>query len=108
MRLGPLEIVFIIVIIIAAVIIARIARRGRGNSTEHDEPSVDITGRPRQRNTNRFQGFFKRTGIGLVVAGIILLIAGIGMFQWAFQSYMWSFVIIAIGFILVLLTRGKR
>lgn len=103
MRLGPLEIVFIIVIIIAVVIIARIVRRGHSTSTEHD-----ISGRPRQRNTNRFQGFFRRTGIGLVLAGIILLIAGIGMFHWAFQSYMWSFVIIAIGFIMVMLTRGKR
>jgi len=108
MRLGPLEIVFIIVIIIAVVIIARLARRGRGTSTEQDEPPVDITGRPRQRNTNRFQGFFKRTGIGLVLASIILLIVGIGMFHWAFQIYMWSFVIIAIGSIMILLTRGKR
>ena len=108
MRLGPLEIIFIIVIIIAAVIIARIARRGRGTSTEQDEPPVDITGKPLQRKTNRFQGFFKRTGIGLVLAGIILLIAGIGMFQWAFHSYMWSFVIIAVGFIMVLLARNER
>ena len=108
MRPGPLEIIFIIAIIIAVIIIARIIRRGRDNSEERNEPSVDITGRPVPRKSNRYMGFFRRTGIGLVLAGIILLIAGISMLQWALQSYIWAFVVVVIGFIIVLLTRNKR
>ena len=108
MRPGPLEIIFIIVIIIATVIVARMARRGRDTSEGQDESSVDIAGRPVPRKANRYIGFFRRTGIGLVLVGIILLIAGISMLQWALQSYIWAFVVVVIGFIIVMLTRNKR
>jgi len=103
MRLGPLEIVFIIVIIIAAAVITRIIRTGRGAARQNEESSV----KPLERKTKRPRNFFRRTGIAFVLTGIVVFLAGISMFRWALQSYMWSFIIIAIGFVILFLSRKR-
>ena len=106
MRPGPLEIILIIVIIIAAAVLARIfrgrriARQSQDSAEEADAGATD--GRaPGPRR------IFRRTGIAGIIAGVILLIASVSMFRWAFHSYLWAFVIMAIGFVIVFLTRKK-
>ena len=106
MRLGPLEIVLIIVVIIAAAIIARIVRTGKGSPGQDTAP--DDRDSPSQPVNTRLWGFLNRTGIVMVIAGVAALIAAISLFRWVLQSYLWAFILMAAGFILVLFARKKR
>jgi len=107
MRPGLLEIVIIIVAIIAIVVITRIIRTGRGTARQKEESSVDIPGKPVQVKKSRTRSFLTRVGMALILAGGILLFAGITMFRWAFQSYWWAFIFVAIGLVLVFLSRKR-
>lgn len=107
MRLGPLEIILIIVVIIAIALLTRILRTNRGSAQQNKESSVDTQIKPTEVRTSKIQSLFKRIGIAFTLTGIILLLAGIGMFRWAFQSYLWSLIIIAIGIVLIFLSRKK-
>ncbi len=104
MRLGPLEIVLIIAVIIAVAVIARIIRTGRAAGQGKSNPEAPTN----QPESNRLWGFLNRTGIVMVVAGVATLIAAVGLFRWVLQSYLWAVIIMAIGFILVLFARKKR
>ena len=107
MRLGILEIVIIIAVIIAAAFIARILRTGRNTDHQNGESPTDILVKQVEKSTNKTFGFLRRAGIALVLTGVIILLAGIAMFRWAFQSYYWSFIIVVIGIVLVFLSRKK-
>ena len=107
MRLGILEIVIIIAVIIAAAFITRIIRTSRSADRQNGESTTDILVKQVKTSTNRTFGFLHRAGIALVLTGVIILFAGIAMFRWAFQSYYWSFIIVVIGIVLVILFRKK-
>lgn len=97
MRIGPLEIALIVVVVIAAALIARIARSGH--------PATP--GRKGRGAGARSRGLFKNTGIILIVAGVALLGLSAGLFRWALQGYLWALIIIAGGTFMVLLARRK-
>ena len=105
MRPGPLEIILIIVIIIAAAIIARIVRGGRqaAASSKTDAPVENHEDR-----TSRIWAYFNRTGIALVIVGILALLAAASFFRWVLQSYLWATILIAVGLLLVFISRKKR
>lgn len=105
MRPGPLEIILIIVIIIAAAIIARIVRGGRRTtaSSKTDTPVENYEDR-----TSKIWAYFNRTGIALVIVGILALLAAASFFRWVLQSYLWATILIAVGLLLVFLSRKKR
>lgn len=107
MRPGPLEIILIIAIIIAVVILARIFRGSRRTAEEEDETTTDVTIRMSQTNP-RLYSLLNKTGIAFIISGIIALIAALSIFRWAFQSYLWAVLVIAIGFIIVFLSRKRR
>ena len=104
MRPGPLEIVLIIFIIIAAAVIARMVRTGRRRDGEKGAAAPEKTG----GNPDRFYWLFNRTGIGLTIVGFLAMVAAFGMFRWALRSYLWAILVIAIGFVLILLSRARR
>ena len=106
MRPGLLEIILITAIIIAVAVIARVIRTGRGAPRPNEGSTTDITASPPKKN--RMRGFFNGTGIILIFAGIAALIAAVSLFRWLLQSYLWALILIAIGLILVLLSRKKR
>ena len=107
MRLGILEIVIIIAVIIAAAFITRIIRTSHNADRQNGESPTDILVKQVKKSTNNPFGFLRRSGIALVLTGVIILLAGIAMFRWAFQSYYWSFIIVVIGVVLVFLSRKK-
>jgi hypothetical protein len=105
MRPGPLEIVLIIVIITAAAVIARIARGGKRPAA----PSTpDAPAEKYENRTDKIRAYFNRTGIALVIIGILALLAAASFFRWVLQSYLWSTILIAVGLLLVFLSRKKR
>ncbi len=107
MRLGPLEIFLVIVVIIAIAVIARIVRTRSGTS-ESGEDTNGVTTTPAGDSTGNLRSLFNRTGIALIIGGIIFFLAAAGMFRYAFHSFGLAFIILAIGFIIVFLLRKKR
>jgi hypothetical protein len=96
MRLGPLEIILIIAVIIAIAVIAWITR------------SRDSAGKSSGGNYGRVWGFLNRTGIVLVIGGIAAFIAAVSFFRMVLQSYLWAFILVTVGLILVLFSRKRR
>jgi len=107
MRLGILEIIIIIAVIIAAAFIARILRISHNTDRQNGESPTDVLVKQVKKSTKNPFSFLRRTGIALVLTGVIILLAGIAMFKWAFQSYYWSFIIVVIGIVLLFLSRKK-
>ncbi len=107
MRLGLLEISVIIIVVIAVALITRIIRTGRKTAYQDNDPSTDITVKPVMKGSGRTHGFFRKSGVLLVLTGVILLLAGVSIFKWALQSYAWSFLSVVIGFLLVYLSKKK-
>jgi Na+/H+ antiporter NhaD/arsenite permease-like protein len=108
MKPGPLEIILIIVVVIAVAVIVRIAGAGR-RATQRSTPSdTDTTADPYRQKTSRARGFLNKSGLALILAGIIGLLAAVSLFRWILQSYLWAVIIIVIGLMLVLLSRKRR
>lgn len=103
MRPGPLEIVLIIAVIIAAVVIGRIFR---ANRTAGDNDATAAPGTSPRKAAGP-SGFFRRTGITLAAIGIIAAIAGASLLQWALHSYIWSFILVVLGATIYILARKK-
>jgi hypothetical protein len=78
MRPGPLEFILIIVVIVAVVIIARIVRTGSRSSA----------GASSRRGTEKgwARNLFNRSGIVLVIAGILGLAIAASFFRLMLQS----------------------
>jgi hypothetical protein len=91
---GPLEIFLIIAVIIIIAVIARIVRTGRS-----------AAGRPTK---GRAVSYLNGGGITLVIIGIIILVAAVSLFRWVLQGYLWAVVLIALGIMLMVLSRKKR
>jgi len=106
MRLGPLEIVLIIVVVIAVAVIARIVCTGRGIAKRNEATTSEAT--TSQPERNRLWGYLNGTGIVMIVAGIAALIAAVSLFRLVLQSYLWAFILMAAGTILVLFSRKRR
>ena len=104
MRLGWLEIVLIIFVIIAIAVIARIIRPGRAASQKNDKSTAITNG----SKTDRHAKILGRTGIALIIAGGIALVAGISMLQWVIHNYVLSFILIVIGIIVLMISRRRR
>ena len=108
MKIGWLEIVLIIFVLIAVAIIARIIRPGRIASRNDDSHDVDTDKRPISNNTARRSNLLTRTGIALMAAGGIALIAGVSMLQWVVHNYVLSLVLIICGLVILIMSRRKR
>ncbi len=102
-----MEIVIILVVIIAAIVIARISGSSRNADKQGGEPAVDIPTKSADGRISKARKFTRRLGLVCILAGAVLLFAGASMFRWAFQSYLWSFIIVIIGLALLLLSRRK-
>ena len=108
MKIGWLEILLIIFVLIAVAIIVRIIRPGRIASRNDDNHSTDIDKRPANNKTDRRSNLLTRTGIALMAAGGIALIAGVSMLQWVVHNYVLSLVLIICGLVILIISRRKR
>ena len=108
MKLGILEIVLIIFVIIAVVVIARIVRPGRIASRNNGSKDTGNTSVSTETKTDRRSSILSRTGIALMAAGAIALIAGVSMLQWVLHNYVISIVLIICGAAIFVLSRQRR
>ncbi|OGO32488.1 MAG: hypothetical protein A2Z29_06705 [Chloroflexi bacterium RBG_16_56_11] len=99
MKIGLLEIVLIIAVVIALALVTRVVRMG--NNLAPAKTTASGNGSIQKRNPLTW------TGVILIVAGIIGLAAAASLFRLILQSYLWSLLIIAAGFIMLRLSRRK-
>jgi Ca2+/Na+ antiporter len=104
--ISPLEIVLIIVVVLLIAFVARLVRTGCGAAGPKPAADQDTAACP-PRN-NRTASYLNRSGITLVIIGIIALIAAASLFRWVLQGYLWAFILIALGVMMVVLSRKKR
>ena len=107
MRIGILEIIVIIAIIIAIIFVTRIYRGNPAATEQSNKSSSQNTYWQAKEKAVRKHNYLKRAGIIFFVAGIILALTGMSMFRWAVQSYVWSFIIVGVGFALLFLSKKK-
>ena len=97
MKIGPLEILVIFLAALAAGLVVRVFRGDRGAT----EP-IDV-GSERRSDTGITP--IKKIGLFLVISGAAILILGIGLFEAAFKAYFWAFVLLAVGLVVLMLSR---
>jgi len=109
-RLGPLEIVIILVIILVLFGASRVTKIGQnlgkraGGSDEDDEKPARRRRKPnkKQSTTNsRLQLF----GILTLVLGIAFLAFSFGVFKWVSSIGLWGLAIMAAGVVMVYIAR---
>lgn len=108
MKIGAQEIIIIVLVIIAILFITRVIRIGRSTIGTDEDNRPEVMMSQYRHKTRKVMDFFLRTGIALVVVGVILLILGAAIFKWAMLSYMWSAIIIAVGGILIVIFKNTR
>jgi uncharacterized ion transporter superfamily protein YfcC len=108
MKIGWIEIVLIIFVVIAVAVIARIIRPGRIASQQSNSKESDAAVVSTENKTGRRSSLLARTGIALIAAGGIALIAGVSMLQWVLHNYVLSSVLIICGVVIFVLSRRKR
>jgi hypothetical protein len=108
MKIGAQEIIIIVLVIIAILFITRVIRIGRSTVGTDEDTRPEVMMSQYRHKTRKVMDFFLRTGISLVVVGVILLILGATIFKWAIISYMWSAIIIAVGGILIVIFKNTR
>jgi len=107
MRLGPLEIIIIIAVIIGLLIIARVFRAKKSSERQSEEPYKEIPHWRTEGKTGTVRRNLRRVGIAGVGAGIVLALAGLSLFRWAVQSYVWALIIVLMGLAFILLSRKQ-
>jgi hypothetical protein len=108
MKIGWIEIVLIIFVVIAVAIIARIIRPGRIASQQSDNAESNTAAVSTGNRAMKRSGIMTRTGIALIAAGGIALIAGASMLKWVLHNYIISVVLIACGLIIFVISRRKK
>jgi hypothetical protein len=102
---SPLEMGFIIVIVIVVLFITRVSRTGRGASSQKRTQNRPTTSPPKKDKTATW---LNRSGIILVIIGIIALAAAAGLFEWVSKEYLIAIIVILAGIILVVISRRRR
>ena len=109
-RLGPLEIVIILVIILVLFGASRVTKIGQNigkrvsGSDEEEEKPVRRRKKPKKKQSkvnSRLQLF----GILVVVIGIIFLAVSFGVFKWVSTVGIWGLVIMVVGVVMVYIAR---
>ena len=103
---SPLEIILIIVVVIILALTVRIVRMGRVPARQSIKANKDTSGKATAKH--KTASYLNRSGITLVITGIVAFIAAAGLFRWALQGYLWAFILIALGALLVVISRNKR
>ncbi len=104
MRLGLPEIVIILIIIILILVVTRIGRV-RPNSTNENQASSDTPVEQVIEKRRKLLQRLRIPGIIFFIIGVSSLLIGISLFNWVYWSYLWALIAVAIGFVMVLMSR---
>ena len=109
MRLGPLEIILIVIIGLLVLLAVRMIGAGRPaikEAAKSKNPSMEIPKQQVAESAGRGNQL-KLAGVVFVLVSILLLLSGKSMFKWALNMYLWSFILLAIGMAILFFSRKK-
>ena len=108
MKIGPFEIVIIIVVLLVGLLIVRMAGAARNIRNDSKASSIQNQGKnSRKASTRPTRQYVGLAGIGLIIIGIFLLLSGMSLFKWVMWSYGWFFILVAAGFVVIFMSRRK-
>lgn len=104
MKIGPLEIIIILIVAFSAVLMVRLFRGDKSVKEQGTNNSVEVsTGQELAAGNSQL----KKAGLVLVVLGIILLLFGISTFEFVMKMFLWSFILVGAGLIALFLSRNR-
>ena len=109
MRIGPFEIVLIIVLIFLMLLIVRMLGMAR-NVGNRNKVSHGANGNQSQKNgiqTVKKKHYVRAGGLSLILIGILVLLSGLSLFKWIMWSYTGFFILVAVGFLILFLARKR-
>lgn len=109
MKLGLLEI-FVIILLVQLVLLAvRIIGAGRPSVRDVEKgkkSSLQIPDRQVEQSSGKGHQL-RLAGIVFALISVLLLLAGMSMFKWVMKAYLWSFILLAIGLMILFMSRKK-
>ena len=110
MRLSPLEIIVVVLVILVALVAVRIIGAGRSSIVKDvgkgKKSSLEIPERQVEQGSRKGLQI-KLAGIVFILLSILLLLAGMSMFKWVLKSYLWAFILLAIGLLVIFMSRKR-
>lgn len=105
MRLGPLEIILIVIVALLVLLAVRMIGSGRP-AVVNDKKSLKI---PQQQVAESSGGGnqVRLAGIAFIIVAIIVLLTGMSLFKWVMKLYLWSFIFLAIGMAIFFISRKR-
>ena len=100
MRPGLLEIGIVIVVVLIIYGVTRMRRLGQDDAKKGKREGDEKAGRVAHPR-------LKIAGVVLTIIGIIALISTVSLVKWIFWGSLWALVIIAIGLLIMFMTRRR-
>ncbi len=105
MRLGPLEIILIVIVGLLVLLAVRMIGSGRP-AVVKDKKSLEIPQQEVTESTGRGNQI-RLAGVAFIIVAIIMLLTGMSLFKWVMKLYLWSFIFLAIGMAIFFVTRKR-
>lgn len=110
MKIGPLEIILIIIVVMFVLVTIRVVGAGRPALVKTEakgmKSSLEIPQRQAGKSLIKVNQL-KLAGVGLVLISILLILSGKSMFKWALNMYLWSFIVLAAGLAILFFPRKR-
>ena len=110
MRIGPLEIVLILIVVMLVLLAVRVVRGDRPapvkDAGKGTKSSLEIPERQVEESTGKGYGL-QRTGIVFVLIAILLVLSAMNLFKWVMMSFTWAFIALAVGFAILFVSRKR-
>ncbi len=104
MKIGPWEILIILIVAFSAVLLFRLFRGDKRLNEPGTNNSVEVSS-GHDLATGKSQ--LKKAGVVLVVLGIIILLFGISTFELVMKMFLWAFILVGVGLVALLLSRNR-
>ncbi|MDO8717053.1 MAG: hypothetical protein Q7J73_09675 [Dehalococcoidales bacterium] len=109
MRLGPLEIILIVIVGLLVLLAVRMIGAGRPavkDAAKSKNSSLEIPQQQVAESTGRGNQV-RLAGVAFIIVAIIMLLTGMSLFRWVMKLYVWSFIFLAIGIAIFFVSRKR-
>ncbi len=106
MRIGPLEIILILIVVMLVLLAVRVVRGDRPALVKDKNSSLGI---PERQVAESIGGGHKLTltGIVFIIVAVLLVLSGMSLFKWVMKMYLWSFLFLAVGLAILFVSRKR-
>lgn len=106
MKLGPLEVIVVVIVLFFVPLVLRVVRGDRNIAGKGKKSSLEIQERQVEPSAGNWHRL-RRAGIVFIIVAIILVLSAMSMFKWVLKAYLWSFILLAIGLAILFMSRKR-